>query len=132
MKLKKYVFLLVAVLSVSAMVACSPREVEQKLDDAENSVERNLDKAEDKIENTLMPNTNSSASDKSEISSKQAEETALKHAKFAAEDVSGLHSEYESDDKFPHYDVNFYVGNMEYEYKIHAKTGDVLAFEMDD
>ena len=62
----------------------------------------------------------------------EAEAAALKHAGFAAEQVTGLRSEYDFDDGAAHYDVEFRVGQWEYEYEIHAVTGGVLSFEKDD
>ena len=131
MKLKKHIFLLIAILSVSMTVACSPVKIEQKIDSIEDSVERKFDKAEDKIKDSLKPNNNS-LSDKSEITSSLAEETALNHAGFTKEEVSGLHTEYELDDGIPRYDVKFYVERIEYDYEIHAQTGEILSFEMDN
>ena len=131
MKLKKYVFLFIAILSVSLMTACSPREIEQKIDSIEDSVEKKMDKAEDRIEDAIKPGNNST-SEKSEISSEEAQKIALEHAGFTADEVSGLHAEYEFDDRIHQYDVRFYVGRTEYDYEINAETGEILSFEMDD
>ena len=62
----------------------------------------------------------------------EAESIALKHAGFDAGQVNGLRSEYDFDDGAAHYDVEFRVGQWEYEYEIHAETGAVLSFEKDD
>ena len=62
----------------------------------------------------------------------EAESIALKHAGFSAEQVKGLRSEYDFDDAVAHYDVEFRVGQWEYEYEIHAQTGAVLSVEKDD
>ena len=32
----------------------------------------------------------------------------------------------------PHYDVEFRTDRWEYEYEIHAQTGEILSFERDD
>ena len=66
------------------------------------------------------------------ISKSQAESIALKHAGFAAEQVKGLRSEYDFDDGVAHYEVEFRVGQWEYDYDIHAKSGEILSFEKDD
>ena len=62
----------------------------------------------------------------------EAEAIALKHAAFSAGQVNGLRSKYDFDDAVAHYDVEFRVGQWEYEYEIHAETGAVLSFEKDD
>ena len=62
----------------------------------------------------------------------QAEEIALKHEGFTAEQVKGLKSELDVDRGVPHYEVEFRVGQWEYDYDIHAETGAVLSFEKDD
>ena len=62
----------------------------------------------------------------------EAENIALMHAGVTAEQVKGLRSEYDFDDGVAHYDVEFRVGQWEYEYEIHAETGAVLSFEKDD
>ena len=61
-----------------------------------------------------------------------AEAIALEHAGAAADQVKFLHSEYEIDDRIPQYDVEFYYNNTEYNYEIHAETGEILSFERDD
>lgn len=87
----------------------------------------------------ITPDTAKSASVKTtdppvsvRLTKAEAEANALKHAGFAAGQVNGLRSEYDFDDAVPHYDVEFRVGQWEYEYEIHAETGAVLSFEKDD
>lgn len=60
-----------------------------------------------------------------------AEAIALEHAGLTADQVSFLHSEYEIDDGVSQYDVEFYHENLEYNYEIHALTGQILEFEKD-
>ena len=62
----------------------------------------------------------------------EAEAIALKHAGFTAQQVKGLRSELDIDSGIAHYEVEFRVGQWEYEYEIHAETGAVLSFEKDD
>ena len=64
------------------------------------------------------------------LTREEAETIALKHAGFSAGQVKGLRSEYDFDDGVAHYDVEFRVGQWEYEY--HAQTGAELSFEKDD
>ena len=59
-------------------------------------------------------------------------EVALNHAQVPKEDAVGLHANLEIEDGIPQYEVDFRDGHIEYEYHIHAETGEVLEFERDD
>lgn len=63
------------------------------------------------------------------ITREQAEKIALDHAGFTAHQVTGLHTEYDRDDRISHYDVDFYQGGYEYDYEINAQTGEILKSE---
>ena len=75
-----------------------------------------------------VPETASAAA----ISPEEAQEIALKHAGFTADQVTRLHTEYDIGHGAPHYDVEFDEGRFEYDYEIHADTGEILQFEKDD
>lgn len=62
----------------------------------------------------------------------EAQGIALKHAGFTADQVTALRTEYEIEHGTPQYDVEFRHGFWEYDYKIHADTGEVLSFSKDD
>ena len=66
------------------------------------------------------------------LTKEAAEAIALAHAGFAADQVTGLHTNYEIDDGVPRFEVEFHQGRMEYDYEIHAETGEILSFSMDD
>jgi len=72
------------------------------------------------------------ASQDTPVTQTDAEAIALEHAGATADQVKFLHSEYEIDDRIPQYDVEFYYNNTEYNYEIHAETGEILSFERDD
>ena len=59
----------------------------------------------------------------------EAEQLALKHAGFSEDEVTGLRSEAELDERFPVYEVEFYRRQWKYDYVIHAASGEVLSFE---
>ena len=59
-------------------------------------------------------------------------EVALNNAHVSKEDAVGVHAELEIEDGTPQYEVTFRDGHIEYEYHIHAETGQVLEFERDD
>ena len=62
----------------------------------------------------------------------EAQNIALKHAGFSADQVMALHAEYEIEHGVPQYDVEFRHGYWEYNYEIHADTGDILSYSKDD
>ena len=68
------------------------------------------------------------------LSADEAKAIALKHAGLTADQVKGLRAEYDRDDGMPEYEVEFRVGNWEYDYEIHAETGKILSWdkEIDD
>lgn len=55
----------------------------------------------------------------------------MAHAGVALTDTYELEVEEELDERTPCYKVEFKAGGMEYEYKIDARTGGVLTYEMD-
>lgn len=57
---------------------------------------------------------------------------ALEHAGFTGDQVSRLRTQYEIDDGIPQYEVEFHQDRWEYDYEIHAETGQILSFEKDD
>lgn len=63
------------------------------------------------------------------LTREDAEKAALNHAGVATDQVTHLHTEPELYDRVPHYDVEFRQGGLEYEYEIHAYTGQVLTHE---
>lgn len=75
------------------------------------------------------PTTQEPAAEK--LTAQQAQEIALQHAGLTKDQVTGLKVEYDYDDGVPEYDVEFYCNGTEYDYKIHAKTGEILKVEKD-
>lgn len=61
-----------------------------------------------------------------------AKEAALTHANISADTLEYINAWIDYDDgRAEHYDVEFVVGNVEYEYKIDLYSGAVLAHEME-
>lgn len=115
------------------LTACSVRETVRTLDAAEEAVEQKMDAAEDAVEKAVrdaVQPKESAAADR--LTPEQAQEIALNQAGFTADQVSYLRTEFEHDDRIPKYDVSFREGQWEYEYEIHAETGEILSWEKDD
>ena len=62
-----------------------------------------------------------------EFTVQQALQIAFDHAGYTEEQVTNPEYELDMDDAVPHYEIDFRVGNLEYEYKIHAQTGEILS-----
>lgn len=60
-----------------------------------------------------------------------AKDIALNHAKLSESDVIFAKAKLDRDDGRYVYEIKFYAGNLEYEYDIDAKSGDVLEFDID-
>lgn len=116
------------------MAGCSAANAVQRLDAAEDRVEEKLDSVEDSVERAVRkavtPAPTEAAADTT-ITKAQAENIALDHAGFTADQVKYLRTEYEMDDGIPQYDVSFYEGDWEYEFEIGAKDGKILSFDKD-
>lgn len=66
------------------------------------------------------------------VSQDNATAIALDHAGLTADAVEGLRVEYEVDDGIPRYEIEFRQGATEYDYDIHAETGQILSYDKND
>ena len=67
-----------------------------------------------------------------ELTREEAQAIALAHAGFTADQVTGLRTHRDHDDRTPTYEIEFRVGRTEYEYELHAETGRILDFDRDN
>ena len=65
------------------------------------------------------------------ITAKKAKEIALNQAGVDAAKAKFVKAEMDIEDGVPVYDIEFYVGNTEYDFEIDAKTGKVREFDKD-
>lgn len=68
------------------------------------------------------------------IGVEKARQIALEHAGLTADEVTNMVVDLDRHEKVPEYEVEFFYGDMEYEYDIDAVTGKILDFsaEIDD
>ncbi|MBQ6492867.1 MAG: PepSY domain-containing protein [Erysipelotrichaceae bacterium] len=101
--------------------------------DAENGNILEMEK-EDDHKQSSAGQSNQNESGPYDVSKAQAKQVALNHAGVSADQISGYHIKKESDDGRSVYEIEFYVGNVEYEYEIDAVTGAILKAdsEIDD
>lgn len=132
MKSRRCALLLTVALLLTMATGCTTA---RQLDAAEDRIETQLDIIEDTVEDTLQPtppgNSTIPSAPSETITQADAEEIALSHAGLTADQVTGLYTKYEIDDRIPKYEVQFYVDRLEYDYDIHAETGEILSFEKD-
>lgn len=65
------------------------------------------------------------------IGLERAKQIALEDAKVKATEASFVRAKLDKDDGYPVYDVEFYKGNVEYDYEIDAKTGAIREKDRD-
>lgn len=66
------------------------------------------------------------------LAPEKAEEIALTFVGLTPKDVQMGRTTYELDDLVPKYEVSFRQGGTEFEFEIHAVTGDILSYDYDD
>lgn len=66
-----------------------------------------------------------------QLTADEAKAIALNHAGLTENQVTGLRAEYDVDDGIPEYEVEFRQGKTEYDYEIHAETGEIRSWDKD-
>ena len=104
MKIRLFSLLLVAVLAVPAMTGC------QAARSAGRAVERGVESAGNAVKQAVDPTTATASGTHANpaLTLEEAQNIALKHAGFAADQVTALHTEYEIEHGVPQYDVEFH------------------------
>ena len=69
------------------------------------------------------------AKEQEALTKEEAKEIALNHAGLQENQVKGLRAEYDGDDRVPEWDIEFYADGMEYDYEIHAETGEIRSWD---
>ena len=76
---------------------------------------------------TTVQTNNTSA----DIGIEKAKEIAMSHAGVSAGSVSFVKAKLDHEDCVKVYDIEFYSGNVEYDYEINAATGAIVSFDQD-
>ena len=80
------------------------------------------------VQPTEVQQTNADTVD---IGVEKAKEIALSHAGHSIDKVSFVKAEIDYEDGIKVYDIDFYSGNVEYDYEINAATGSILSVDWD-
>ena len=135
--MKRILTFIIMLCVLCLLAGCSVRETVRTLEAAEEAVEQKVERAEDAAEKVIRDAAKPAQSPaaglpENVISPEEAQQIALKQAGFTADQVSRMRAEFEYDDRIPQYDVSFREGRWEYEFEIHAETGEILSWEKDD
>ena len=130
MKIRLFGPLLVMILAVSVMAGC---QAARKAESAGRTVKRGVESVGDTLKQAVEQTTATASGKHTNpaLTSEEAQNIALKHAGFTAEQVTALRTEYEIEHGVPQYDVEFHHGVWEYDYEIHADTGEILSYSKD-
>ena len=96
----------------------------ENIADAIKDIDENANKAS-------AINTVALSSTKKQIGVEGAKQIALAHAKVALKDVTFIKAELETENGRLVYDIEFYSGNVEYDYDIDAVSGDIISNDFD-
>lgn len=128
MKIRLFSLFLAAVLAAPAMTGC------QQVRSAGRAVERGAESAGDAVMQALDPTAATASAKHTEpaLTLEEAQNIALEHAGLTADQVTALHTEYDTEHGIAQYDVEFHHEAWEYDYEIHADTGKILSYSKDD
>ena len=99
--------------------------------DSEDSIRENIADAIEDVNDNLIGNTVVEVNTAKQISADEAKKIALAHAKLAEKDVIFVNVELDYENNRPVYDVEFYSGNVEYDYDIDALTKEIVSNDFD-
>ena len=120
----KKILLMSLILSMLVLAGCRANRPEQQ--PSQNQTENGSAMQDDQSQNDPMQDgQNDQPMQNEELTAETAQLRALSHAGLKAEEVTRLRSEYDREDKV--YEVEFDFDGWEYEYKIHAISGEVFS-----
>ena len=101
-------------------------------DDDDSIWENIADAIEDIDEDAgISMNKETKPSDKKQIGVEAAKQIALADAKVALKDVTFIKAELDNEDGRAVYEIEFYSGNVEYDYDIDALSGEIISNDFD-
>ena len=122
------------VTNIANLVAKKGIDIRDIVDyDDDDSIWENIaDAIEDIDEDAgISMNKETRPGDKKQIGVEAAKQIALAHAKVAQKDVTFIKAELDTEDGRAVYDIEFYSGNVEYDYDIDAVSGEIISNDFD-
>lgn len=89
------------------------------------------DSSPENNDTSLNSEDNADSPSGSKITLGEAKTAALKHAGIAASGATFVKAEKDCEDDIVVYEIEFYSGNIEYDFEISAETGEILSFDKD-
>lgn len=133
--MKKYFAILLTLTLMLTVVGCASSAVAPdpavNSDATQEATEVVTEAVTEEITVQATQATEKSTQTDEKISEKRAKKIALEHAGFKESDVTRLHVELDYDDGVLRYEIDFHVGNVEYDYDIEAYSGDILSYDKD-
>ena len=133
MKISRYKSLLILVLVVLfSFAGCSSDDADsasQPDSSTPSAAESNDDSS---TQQAVQEPESTDDSNQGNIDQARAEEIALAHAKLDRSAVSSLNSKLDNNNGIMVFEVKFLYNGKEYEYKIHAQTGEIVEAENED
>lgn len=110
------------------------REYDYDIDASTGTIRSFDSEIEDDYSIASAPSAAPAASSSSTITEAEAKQIALDHAGVSESETERMRVKLGRDDGVQEYEVNFYVGNREYDYDINAATGEIRSYdsEIDD
>ena len=110
------------------------REYDYDIDASTGTIRSFDSEIEDDYNIASAPSAAPAASSSSTITEADAKQIALNHAGVSESETERMRVKLGRDDGVQEYEVNFYVGNREYDYDINAATGEIRSYdsEIDD
>ncbi len=115
--------------SIWENIADSIEEMDEDEEDKEDKPVTT--KKETTTKATTQPTTKTPTTATTPLTVDQAKAKALAHAGLKESAVTFTKAKLDRDDGVTYYDIEFHVGNVEYEYEIHHITGKVLDYDKD-
>ncbi|MBR0282438.1 MAG: PepSY domain-containing protein, partial [Oscillibacter sp.] len=133
--MKKWLFTLVAVLTLSACAAAPGTDSAQSsfpAPDLSQSTSSAPDSPLPASEIPAAPEQTPAPLPSGGLTEADARRIALEHAGLSESDVAFIRTDKERDNGRMEYEVEFSGGAIKYDYTIDAETGEILSFESDD
>lgn len=126
--MKKTFVTLLSVLSILFVFAgCGSRTAK----DVQSGIQSTVDSAEEKVESGMTGSqnngSNNSVTNTAKLSKDEAKAIAFKHANVNEADAYDIEVELEKDNGVSNYEISFETKSAEYDYHIHADTGEIIS-----
>ena len=129
-RIKHIPLMILLLLALFSLAGCSSGVVND--DNSLNGSTPTAVEPDDSSPQTTQETATTTGDNQGDVDQTRAEEIALTHAKLDRTAVASMNSKLDDYNGITVYEVKFIYSGKEYEYKIHAQTGEILEAENDD